>query len=296
MKLKHRFLFDALLFVLLWFCMKYYFTGALLHELLGLSVLIGMLIHFTINLKYYPLMLKNLTSGRKLPGKVRFAFVLNVSLFCSTLLLLVSSFAISHELLTFLGWNTQHYEIWHSIHILSSVFLFVTVFVHSCMHLGMLRAMLTKSLRSGALAKITNISMRVVAVVLAIALVPFCLTALMHLPFTRQDNLPVARPIETAQKDSETEQFPIGNEEKKTESSFEDPSSGSIEVPAATPTPSLTEPPAQTEDTPSLTEYLKTLFCNGCGKHCSLLSPRCGKGTQKASQATTEYYNKYGEQ
>lgn len=43
-------------------------------------------------------------------------------------------------------------------------------------------------------------------------------------------------------------------------------------------------------------EYLKGLFCNGCGRHCSLLTPRCRKGDSKANAARTEYYNTYGEQ
>jgi len=33
-----------------------------------------------------------------------------------------------------------------------------------------------------------------------------------------------------------------------------------------------------------------------CGKHCSLLSPRCGRGQDQASQATAEYYEAYGEE
>ena len=47
---------------------------------------------------------------------------------------------------------------------------------------------------------------------------------------------------------------------------------------------------------PTLEEYLKGLFCNGCGRHCSLLSPQCHKGVNKAEVAQTEYYDTYGEQ
>lgn len=48
------------------------------------------------------------------------------------------------------------------------------------------------------------------------------------------------------------------------------------------------------EDAPSLDEYLKGLFCNGCGRHCSLLAPQCRKGVSRAKTAQTEYYNIYG--
>ncbi|MGN0689788.1 MAG: DUF4405 domain-containing protein [Oscillospiraceae bacterium] len=46
---------------------------------------------------------------------------------------------------------------------------------------------------------------------------------------------------------------------------------------------------------PTLEEYLSKLTCTGCGKRCSLLRPRCGKGHMQAEYATEEYYSIYGE-
>ena len=56
------------------------------------------------------------------------------------------------------------------------------------------------------------------------------------------------------------------------------------------------EPEPEPEETVSLDDYLGSPFCSGCGKHCSLLSPRCGRGQDQASQATAEYYETYGEE
>ena len=56
------------------------------------------------------------------------------------------------------------------------------------------------------------------------------------------------------------------------------------------------EPEPEPEETVSLDDYLGSLFCSGCGKHCSLLSPRCGRGQDQVSQATAEYYEAYGEE
>ena len=56
------------------------------------------------------------------------------------------------------------------------------------------------------------------------------------------------------------------------------------------------EPEPEPEETVSLDDYLGSLFCSGCGKHCSLLSPRCGRGQDQASQAAAEYYETYGEE
>ena len=52
--------------------------------------------------------------------------------------------------------------------------------------------------------------------------------------------------------------------------------------------------PEPIEPEVSLGDYLSSLNCSGCGKHCSLLSPRCGKGENQAAQATNEYYEIYG--
>ena len=49
-------------------------------------------------------------------------------------------------------------------------------------------------------------------------------------------------------------------------------------------------------EVPSLSDYLGKLFCTGCGKHCSLLSPGCGHGRQQAQQAETQYVQEYGDE
>lgn len=76
--------------------------------------------------------------------------------------------------------------------------------------------------------------------------------------------------------------------------------SSSTSNPTATPTessPSSTTNPTATEDTdltdsqtPTLQEYLGSLFCNQCPKHCSLTAPQCGGGEEMAAEATKEYY------
>ena len=47
-------------------------------------------------------------------------------------------------------------------------------------------------------------------------------------------------------------------------------------------------------DDESEEDYLGRLICTGCGRRCSLLKPKCGKGKNQASQAVL-YYNEYNE-
>jgi hypothetical protein len=45
----------------------------------------------------------------------------------------------------------------------------------------------------------------------------------------------------------------------------------------------------------TLEEYLSSLYCTACPKHCPLSSPQCSKGISLAQEATTEYYALYGD-
>lgn len=46
---------------------------------------------------------------------------------------------------------------------------------------------------------------------------------------------------------------------------------------------------------PTLDAFLQAMTCNGCGRHCSLLSPRCGKGFSEQQEATEQYEATYGQ-
>lgn len=45
----------------------------------------------------------------------------------------------------------------------------------------------------------------------------------------------------------------------------------------------------------TLSEFLGKMFCTGCSKHCSLLSPQCNKGYQQVEAAKTQYQQIYGQ-
>lgn len=49
----------------------------------------------------------------------------------------------------------------------------------------------------------------------------------------------------------------------------------------------------ETTTPPTVEEYLSKLICTGCGKRCSLLHPRCGKGQMQAERAKEQYYQTY---
>jgi cytochrome b561 len=90
-----------------------------------------------------------------------------------------------------------------------------------------------------------------------------------------------------AAADTETSSQAADNE-TITESSTEEAAESSSEQIVSSAAESVAEPAV------SLNEYLGGLNCTGCSRHCSLLSPRCGRGQAQATSATTQYYQEYG--
>jgi uncharacterized membrane protein YgcG len=68
-------------------------------------------------------------------------------------------------------------------------------------------------------------------------------------------------------------------------SGSDDSSASSSTVTATTST--------ETDTGKTLEEYLGTLFCTGCGRHCPLSNPQCGRSAQQIAQATADYNAKY---
>ena len=52
MKLKHKLILDGVLLVLLIVLMDYSLTGGLLHELLGILILVGFIVHVAVKANY----------------------------------------------------------------------------------------------------------------------------------------------------------------------------------------------------------------------------------------------------
>lgn len=85
---------------------------------------------------------------------------------------------------------------------------------------------------------------------------------------------------------------PVPEQEPPAPSSSEPQEESPAEEPEEEP---MEYEPEPVPEAPTLEEYLSELYCSGCGRGCSLLNPRCGKGTEQAAQAEAEYYQLYGE-
>ena len=277
MNIKYKLILDGILLVLLMVLMDYSLTGGLMHEVLGIILLAGFIVHVAVNRKFYKAMLNAIREGR-VNTKGKIAFAIDIILPIATAIMLISSLAVSTDLFPGIGGLLDR-SIWMPIHVVCAVLLLICVFAHVCMHAKMFERFINRATGDAVSVRIKTAGMRVMAFLFALLVVKSSFSSMES----------VASFLPSADN-SETE-IDNNSSKKNNEVIIEGDDSSDqdgyvIEI----------DPEPEPEETVSLDDYLGSLFCSGCGKHCSLLSPRCGRGQDQASQATTEYYEIYSEQ
>ena len=64
MKLKQKMIMDGIMMILLLVLMNYDLTGGLIHEFLGIVILVGFIIHAAANRRYYAALIKAKKEGK----------------------------------------------------------------------------------------------------------------------------------------------------------------------------------------------------------------------------------------
>jgi len=277
MKLKQKMIMDGIMMILLLVLMNYDLTGGLIHEFLGIVILVGFIIHAAANRRYYAAMIKAIKRGEA-GTRNKVAFAINIILPFLAILMLLSSVAVSRELLPGISVMFRS-EMWVPIHIICAVVLLICLFIHVCLHAKMISAFIGQYAESPALQKLKSAGMRVMAFLFALLVIKSSFSNMT-------DAVSLLRSGDQNQSEFDSDSNKQSNEMIIEDNDTGDQDGYVIEI----------EPEPEAEETVSLEDYLGSLFCSGCGRHCSLLSPRCGKGENQASQATEEYYETYSGQ
>lgn len=274
MKQKHKLILDAGLVILLILLMCDSFTGGLIHEILGIAILVGFIVHVILNRKYYVTMARA-HRNKKTPMKNRVEFVVNILLPAASVVMLISSVAISHDLFPAVRDAFGNYGAWVMVHVISAVLLLVCVFVHVCLHGRMFLGLIRSATKNPAVVKAWRAGSRVLAVVLAVLIIKASIDSVA-------DATVVAASASSENKATVTA---LGvAEQQEVAEPQDEPKEQSIE-----------EEPEPKEQVISLEDYLSSIKCTACSKHCLLIAPKCNKGVKQAAQAETEYYEIYGE-
>lgn len=118
---------DACMVVLLIALMCVSQTGNFIHELLGILMIVLFVVHQIVNQNFY----RNLRKGKF--NRIRIAYVvINISLLIFMILMLISSFMISQQFLSFVGLRNDF--LGRTLHIISAYMMFMLCGVHLGLH------------------------------------------------------------------------------------------------------------------------------------------------------------------
>ena len=306
MKMTKRLIADLILAIALGFTMAYTLTGGLIHEILGMLLLIGFLVHLIIRRSYYKGAFRSWRRGRLQGFQPRASLILNLVLIIATVVMLISSIAISRELFFFLNSAITSYDAWRAVHIICAVVLAIGVFVHICLHAKMFATLVRRSSDNLGAMTAWNIFSRIAAFIVAVLIAFFSVKSIsdatVAIAYAKEyavtalaEDASVTGKSASASDDSDS--VIISDQQSEVAVITEEPSTESEAVIIDEPVPEETEiidEPEPAEDVPTLDDYLSAITCTGCGKHCSLLTPQCGKGRSRAAAATEQYYEEYG--
>ena len=125
--MKRKITIDILLTILLMILMLGQYTGVLIHEILGICIIILFIAHHVLNKEYY----KNIFKGKY--NKLRVIYlIIDTLMFIMLFLMIISTFMISRKLLVFMGLSNEYYG--RILHVISGYSLYILCGIHLGLH------------------------------------------------------------------------------------------------------------------------------------------------------------------
>lgn len=292
-KLAGRLILDFIMTVFMIILMGYAVSGALLHEILGITVLVLIAYHNIINIRWFASILK--MKDRPQNYKIWIRLVINLLMCVNTLLLGISSIIISRSLFAALG--IQSSWLWVYLHRATAYLELIMISIHVGMHWKMIMNAFRKMLRLKETNRLRTLILRILAFILAVLGVKASFdrgVALALMPpetgtSTESISLPDAPDNSGSSSTvSSSGQTDTSEDSGFTNTSFSQTRSGGHGRISEERDFSGTE----IEEGETLNEFLGRLVCDGCSRRCPLLSPQCGIGREQAEQAS-DYYESY---
>lgn len=298
MKKDKKMILDICMIIGLVFCMEYNLTGNLLHEVIGIALIIGFIVHIAINFKYYNVMFKN---NKALEGNVKhkLSFFINIVLLLVMLLMTLSSIFISKDILFFTNFDSSKYDFWSTLHVISAITMMICILVHIILHASLFKTFIKRIVEKIEFEKAWNIGSRCIAIIMSIFVVITSVRVSKDVVTigkndrTRyhEESYNTNEKYEEYKDDKEDEEwtdkfYKDEEDEDLTDDLYGDEEDEDLKD-------DLYGDNDNDNDKMSVDDYLSKLTCTGCGKRCPLLSPRCGRVVRQAEEAREEYYSEY---
>ena len=259
-KFKIKMLLDLAMTIIMIVLMGYEVSGSFWHEVLGTAVLLMIIIHNLLNIRWFVSIIKSKNKSYKDVLKV----IINLLLTVNSVFLLISSLIISKHLFIFLG--IIELGSWVYIHRLTAFLEIIMIAVHLGFHWKMILGVFRKIFGIKGKNPVRTFILRALALILAILGVKASFDrdiATSILPDVTEDTYSTS---DLATKEATTVATSYSSE-----SSY-----NGVTI----------------EDGDTLNDFLGNLYCTACHRHCSLLRPQCNRGVVQASQAEA-YFESY---
>ncbi len=259
-KFKIKMLLDLAMTIIMIVLMGYEVSGSFWHEVLGTAVLLMIIIHNLLNIRWFVSIIKSKNKNYKDVLKV----IINLLLTVNSIFLLISSLIISKHLFIFLG--IIELGSWVYIHRLTAFLEIIMIAVHLGFHWKMILGVFRKIFGIKGKNPVRTFILRALALILAILGVKASFDrdiATSILPDVTEDTYSTS--------DIATTEVTTIATSYSSESSY-----NGVTI----------------EDGDTLNDFLGNLYCTACHRHCSLLRPQCNKGVVQASQAEA-YFESY---
>lgn len=263
-KINLKYLFDTLMTIIILLLMDYSITGLALHEWLGIAIFIMFAAHKLFNYKW----IKQITMrffDKKIKPRVKIMYFLDVLLLIFLIVVTASGILLSENIFAF---ELQNRSFWVGIHDISAYGILITISVHVGMHWKNIINAVRKIVRIKKSNIIRTIFIRMIALLLISAGIKSYFDNAIDEKILLTD-------VDNGDVISDNTSL-LNSENSKTSRKH-----------------GIAEETAPQEEIPTLEEYLGSLNCTLCSKHCSLLAPQCSKGEAVAAQAEITYNTLY---
>lgn len=311
-----KYFLDLMMTVLFILLMDTAITGMQPHELLGLSVCGLFVIHNVLNAKWIRTVASKLFDKRFKP-LTKFMFILDAVILVDVLMIASSGVLISTELFSFVLTDRLF---WVTVHHIAAYGGLILISIHIGLHWKSILGAARKLSGIRSQSRLRTFLLRTLALTIAILgirssvglsfgtkLFPFKSNDTENTAFS--DSTPLADSVnaktETAETEPQTvllyEQHASGDDseeeyefhEEDEEDREEDETFYSGSTNTASSSTGIVASSTLDASNPTLNEYLGSLRCTGCSKHCLLLYPQCSVGVRQAENATQTYNSLY---
>ena len=254
----HKYILDLIMTIIMVLLMRTFFTGLLLHEALGIAVFLMVILHQIFNWKCTKGLLKCLFK-KDIKLSTRIGVIIDITLVFVIAGIIITGIIISKVIFGF-DLNADLVLAASGLHHSLGYIALILISIHLGLHWSSIMAFFRKIFNLKTFNVVRTTVLRIITFLIVIA----------GIRGSFQQN------VLTKITDGFT-------------------TSGGDESATATKTVSYTtkkddDAAATTSTTPqTLEEYLSSLHCTGCGKHCPLSAPKCSVGAGQAEQAKAEY-------